>query len=69
MSSGDACEYLNVGRTTFTKLVKNYDIPHVNTKSGKIFLRADSPLTQSTQPFKVFYEFSLGDNPSACINQ
>lgn len=40
-SSGDVARFLNVKLGRVQTLVKDYDIPHVMTSSGRIFLKSD----------------------------
>lgn len=59
MSSGDVCDYLNVGHATFAKLVRNYEIPHVATKAGMIFLKNDIDAFQESRKENMKYRNKL----------
>ena len=48
----DAYKFLGVSKTTFDKLVLQYDIPFHQTSSGRIFVKSDLETFQKSEERK-----------------
>jgi len=53
LGAKDACALLNVSYTRLGVLIKNYDIPHYVTSSGKIFRKEDLETFQASRADKM----------------
>jgi hypothetical protein len=54
--AGDACEYLNISNQRLHQLLKQYNIPHQQTSSGKIFFEEDIIAFKESRKDKMKYK-------------
>jgi len=53
LGAKDACALLNISRSRLSALIKNYNIPHYITSSGKIFRKEDLEAFQASRAEKM----------------